>query len=80
MEDDIKQVAPEKLAHKFQSKRDLYNILSIDRKLDFSLIALVEYFLPSYDKCFLLFLRQFLAQEKKVGVDITYLRSIVAQE
>ena len=58
-------VIPEQLRDKFRLKKDLYNLLTIDC-IYTSFVILVHFFLPSYDKCLMYYLRKVMSEKKKV--------------
>lgn len=65
--EDTTLVAPEELQAIFSSKSDLYRLLSVDRKLPCPFTVVVDYVLPSPQKCPMHYLRDILAGRKKVG-------------
>ena len=58
--------APEEFLGKFGSKLDLYKLLTVDCKQPLTPIILVGFYLPSFGKTTLHFMRQLLAKQKKV--------------
>ena len=60
----------EELGSIFRSKRDLHKILTIDSKLKIVDYKLENYLLPSYKRCPLEFIRQIIADEKKVSISL----------
>ena len=65
---EILKILPSDLQKKFKSKRDLYNILSIDCNL-FVKLVIVNYHLPPFHWCPMYFMRQVLEGKKEVLIE-----------
>ena len=66
------KVTPEDLQSKFKSKEDLYDLLSLDRKI-FIVYALVQYHLPPDEKWPIHFLLEVLSGDKQVWKSFKFL-------
>ena len=64
---DNKFVAPEDISGKMGNKKNLYEVLKVDRKNYYYIAILVGLFLPPYEKCSTDFLKDLLAKRKPVS-------------
>ena len=63
-------VSPTDLSGRLGTKRNLYDILSIDGKLISIRLALVGLYLPPFERCPTFFLKELLAKRKLVSIHI----------
>ena len=54
------------LGNKFKSKYDLYKVLSVDCKHPWFNFKIVGFFLPTYKRCGVDFMKKVLSSDKKV--------------
>ena len=63
-------VSPTDLSGPLGTKRNLYDILFIDGKFISIRLALVELYLPPFERCLTFFLKELLAKRKLVSLHI----------